>query len=35
VPRSELGQVPLDEMRRAFPQVAVGPHVSMLRLGRA
>lgn len=32
IPRTELALVPLDEMRRAFPQVAVGPHVSMLRL---
>lgn len=33
VPRSELGQVPLEAMRGAFP-IAVGPHVSMLRLAQ-
>lgn len=33
VPREELRELPVDVMRAAYPQVAVGPHVSMLRLG--
>lgn len=32
VPRDELRELPIDVMRAAYPQVAVGPHVSMLRL---
>jgi hypothetical protein len=32
VPRDEIRAVPVDVMRAAYPQVAVGPHVSMLRL---
>jgi hypothetical protein len=35
VPRSELAHVPVDEMQRGFPRLAVGPHVSMLRLASA
>src|SRR5688572_26194888 len=33
VPREELDQLPLAAMRAAFPMLAVGPHVSVLRLG--
>lgn len=32
IPRSELRALPVDVMRTAYPQVAAGPHVSMLRL---
>ncbi|HEY5951332.1 MAG TPA: CpXC domain-containing protein [Kofleriaceae bacterium] len=34
VPRDGLGQVPVEAMRHAF-RIAVGPHVSMLRLAQA
>ena len=33
VRRDELDQLPLAALRAAFPKLAVGPHVSVLRLG--